>query len=106
MPQFSGRVTTCPARRVCIMKWRTCGAPAPPYDRPLQLLVRRHVLGPAGIAGKRNQPSPMLDPTSFRTPTVVATHDSLGVAAVPCARFPDRELESAAHAGRSMCFSL
>jgi hypothetical protein len=29
------------ARRVCIMKWRTRGSHATPYDGPLQLLVRR-----------------------------------------------------------------
>jgi hypothetical protein len=41
-PQFSGGALPCEARRTCIMKWRTCDAPATPYHRPLQLLVRRH----------------------------------------------------------------
>jgi hypothetical protein len=40
-PQLSGGALRCPARRMCIMKWSTCGAHALPYDRPLQLLVRR-----------------------------------------------------------------
>ena len=29
------------APHACIMKWRTCGAPASTYHGPLQLLVRR-----------------------------------------------------------------
>jgi hypothetical protein len=41
-PQFSGRALRCPARRVCIMKWRTCAALAPTFHGPLQLLVMRH----------------------------------------------------------------
>ena len=32
-PQFSGGALQCEARRTCIMKWRTCGAPATPYHR-------------------------------------------------------------------------
>ena len=40
-PQLSGGALRCPARRMCIMKWRTCGAHATTYHRPLQLLVRR-----------------------------------------------------------------
>jgi hypothetical protein len=39
-PQLSGRVTTCPARRVCKVKCRTCGAHVTPHHGPLQLLVR------------------------------------------------------------------
>jgi len=38
-PQFSGRALPCEARRTCIMKWRTCSAPAPTCHGPLQLLV-------------------------------------------------------------------
>jgi hypothetical protein len=37
--QFSGRALPCDARRTCIMKWRTCGAPAPACHGPLQLLL-------------------------------------------------------------------
>src|SRR5262245_41311002 len=33
--------TNGPARCTCIMKWRTCGAPAPKCHGPLQLLVGR-----------------------------------------------------------------
>jgi hypothetical protein len=40
-PQFSGGALPYEARRTCIMKWRMCGAPAPTFHRPLQLLVRR-----------------------------------------------------------------
>src|SRR5262245_35166617 len=40
-PQLSGGALRCPARRMCTMKCRTCGAHATTYDRPLQLLVRR-----------------------------------------------------------------
>jgi hypothetical protein len=37
--QFSGRALRREARRVCIMKRRTCAALAPTYHGPLQLLV-------------------------------------------------------------------
>ena len=40
-PQLSVRAMSRPARGVCTMKCRTCGAHATPYDGPLQLLVRR-----------------------------------------------------------------
>ena len=56
-PQLSGGVTRRPARRVCIMKWRTCGAHMMPFDGPLQLLVRRHCHRCAHDVGSATQTS-------------------------------------------------
>jgi hypothetical protein len=67
-PQFSGRAPSCPARRVCKMKWRTCAAHATPDHGPLQLHVMRHHLLVTTIAGEnRKQPETEIRPADCKS---------------------------------------